>query len=110
MAIANGDIVEGTIILIKQIKIGNLVLRDVEATITNTLSAPLLLGQSAIKKFGTFTFDYQKQTITVKVKEEKNEDIIDESNPIVEAYKKTIGDGVYKKQVAEWGAYAKVKE
>ena len=65
MTIANGQLVNGTIILIKELKIGDLDLKDIEAVITESQTAPLLLGQSAISKFGEFTFDYTTQTLKI---------------------------------------------
>lgn len=50
--IADGSIVENTIIRLKEIKIADIILKDVTATVTHSLSAPLLLGQSAIQKLG----------------------------------------------------------
>lgn len=50
--IANGDIEEGTTINLKKITIGDKTLHNVAASIVHTLNAPLLLGQSAIKKLG----------------------------------------------------------
>lgn len=61
--IANGDIVEGTTILIRELEIGNKKIYDVEASIVHSLSAPLLLGQSALRRFGRFTFDYSANTL-----------------------------------------------
>lgn len=53
--IANGDIIEGTKIYLKKIEIGNTILKNIEATVLNEQFAPLLLGQSAISKLGTYT-------------------------------------------------------
>lgn len=50
--IADGSIVENTIIRLKEIKIADIILKDVTATVTHSMSAPLLLGQSAIQKLG----------------------------------------------------------
>ncbi len=61
--IANGDIVEGTTLTLRTVKIGNKVLRDVEASIVHSLSAPLLLGQSALNKLGTYSFNYEDSTL-----------------------------------------------
>ncbi len=53
--IANGDLIEGTEILLRKIEIGEATLQDVKATIVHEQNAPLLLGQSAISKLGTYT-------------------------------------------------------
>jgi clan AA aspartic protease (TIGR02281 family) len=61
--IANGEIVEGTTINIRELKIGNKVLYNVQASIVHSLSSPLLLGQSALSKIGKFSFDYSSNTL-----------------------------------------------
>jgi|GEM_PF-5612570 len=65
LTIADGQIVDGTLILIKSIKVGDMFLENIEAVISGTQEAPLLFGQSAIKKFGSFTFDYNTNTIKI---------------------------------------------
>lgn len=64
--IANGDIQEGTKITLKQIEIGKLKLYNVKASIVHSLSAPLLLGQTALSKLGKIEFDYANNTLTIK--------------------------------------------
>ncbi|MCX6350548.1 MAG: retroviral-like aspartic protease family protein [Bacteroidetes bacterium] len=61
---ANGDIVDGTKIIIKSLEIGSLKINNVEASVVHTLSAPILLGQSALERFGKFTVDYANSTLT----------------------------------------------
>lgn len=61
---ANGDISEGTIINLKTVKIGDKILKNVEASVVNNLKAPLLFGQSALEKFGKISIDNKKQEIT----------------------------------------------
>jgi aspartyl protease family protein len=61
---ANGDISEGTKIILRSIKIGKKVLQNVEATVVHNLQAPLLLGQSALNKLGKFSVDTEKNTIS----------------------------------------------
>jgi aspartyl protease family protein len=63
---ANGDISEGTKINLREIKIGNKTLYNVEASIVHNLKAPLLLGQSALKRFGKIVFDTKNQTLTLE--------------------------------------------
>ena len=50
--LANGEIIENTTVNLKELEIGGLKLYNVEATIIHELSAPLLLGQTAIQKLG----------------------------------------------------------
>lgn len=61
--IANGDIEVGTKINLKEISIDGFILKNVEASIVNQLNAPLLLGQSAISKLGSFQVDGNKLII-----------------------------------------------
>lgn len=61
---ATGKISEGTIINLKTVKIGNKVLKNVEASIVHNNTAPLLFGQSALAKFGRVSIDYKKNEIT----------------------------------------------
>ena len=55
--LANGDIVENTEVLIREIEIGGIILKDVKANIIHEIAAPLLLGQSAIGKLGPYQID-----------------------------------------------------
>jgi clan AA aspartic protease (TIGR02281 family) len=50
--LANGQIVENTIINLKEVEIGGIKLQNIEAAIVNNLEAPLLLGQTLIEKLG----------------------------------------------------------
>lgn len=55
--IANGDIEEGMEIVIKEIEIDGIILKNITATIINNNSAPLLLGQSALKHLGKISIN-----------------------------------------------------
>ncbi len=61
---ANGDISEGTIINLKTIKIGNRILKNIEASVVDNLNAPLLFGQSALGKFGKISIDNSRGEVT----------------------------------------------
>lgn len=65
--IANGDIAEGTQIILRRIEIGEVVLNNVPASIIHTIDAPLLLGQSALEKFGSFSIDYSKDILIIGI-------------------------------------------
>ena len=56
--LANGQVEEGLVIKLKSIQIGNRIVYDVEATIDANISAPLLLGQSVLERFGKVSMDY----------------------------------------------------
>jgi aspartyl protease family protein len=57
---ANGDISQGLLITLDKVQIGNRTLRNIEASIVNNTKAPLLLGQSVLGKFGSFTIDNKR--------------------------------------------------
>ena len=63
---ANGQISEGTIITLREVKVGDAVLRNVDASVVKSQQAPLLLGQSAMERFGAITIDNQKNKIIIK--------------------------------------------
>lgn len=60
---ATGGISVGTIINLKTVEIGGIVLHDVEANVVDNIQAPLLLGQTALAKFGKISIDYDDLTI-----------------------------------------------
>jgi aspartyl protease family protein len=60
---ANGDISEGSIINLRSVKIGNRLLNDVQACVIEGQNAPLLFGQSALKKFGKVSINYERNEI-----------------------------------------------
>ena len=61
--IADGSIHEGTIVMLRKVQIGNWELNNVKASIVDNMDAPLLLGQSALAKFGKISIDYNKNEI-----------------------------------------------
>jgi aspartyl protease family protein len=61
--IADGSISEGTIVVLRSVEIGNRKLKDVRASIIHNMTAPLLLGQSALARFGKISIDYNNQEI-----------------------------------------------
>lgn len=60
---ATGGVSVGTIVLLRTVQIGDIILENVEATIVDNIQAPLLLGQTALAKFGKVTIDYYHNTI-----------------------------------------------
>lgn len=60
---ATGRVSVGTVINLKTVEIGGIVLHDVEATVVDNIQAPLLLGQTALAKFGKISIDYDNLTI-----------------------------------------------
>lgn len=64
--IANGQISEGTTITLREVKIGDAVLHNVDASVVKSQRAPLLLGQSAMERFGSITIDNQNNKLIIK--------------------------------------------
>lgn len=60
---ATGEVSVGTIILLRSVQIGDITLENVEASVVDNIQAPLLLGQTALAKFGKVTIDYNHNTI-----------------------------------------------
>lgn len=64
--IADGGVSEGTVVTLKEVRIGDAVLRNVDASVVKSQKAPLLLGQSVLEKFGTFTVDNINSRLIIK--------------------------------------------
>ena len=62
--IADGSIHEGVIINLKTVQIGQNTLHNIQASVVDNMKAPLLLGQSALAKFGKVSIDYNKEEIS----------------------------------------------
>ena len=60
---ANGEINEGTIIILKKIQIADIILYNVRASVVNQIRAPLLLGQSALSRMKKFSINYENSCI-----------------------------------------------
>jgi len=60
---ATGSVSVGTIVRLRMVEIGGIVLNNIEATVVDNIQAPLLLGQTALSKFGKVTIDYNSNII-----------------------------------------------
>jgi aspartyl protease family protein len=60
---ADGTKAKSKILILKQLQIGNKIVYNVRATISNSLNAPLLLGQSALNRFGNISIDYKNMVV-----------------------------------------------
>ena len=65
---ATGEINAGTVIKLREVKIGDAVLKNVDASVVKNQQAPLLLGQSALERFGTITIDNVNNKLIIKHK------------------------------------------
>ena len=64
--VANGQLSEGTVITLREVKIGDAVLHNVDASVVKNQYAPLLFGQSAMERFGTITIDNANNKLVIK--------------------------------------------
>ncbi len=60
---ASGELVEGTIVNLREVKLGKVVFRDLRATIIKNQEAPLLLGQSMMARLMKYQIDNDKKTL-----------------------------------------------
>lgn len=63
---ATGKISEGTKINLREVKIGNMILDNVKATVVDNEDAPLLLGQTVLERFGNIEIDNINNKIIFK--------------------------------------------
>lgn len=56
---ATGGISTGVVVNLRSVKIGDILLKDIQATVVDNIQAPLLLGQTALSKFGKVSLDYE---------------------------------------------------
>lgn len=66
---ADGNITEGTIINLKDVKLGSLHLNNIKASVVRNQAAPLLLGQSALSKLGKIEIDNAKKVLRITHKQ-----------------------------------------
>lgn len=63
---ADGNISEGTTILLRSVTFGGVTLTNVKASVVASQNAPLLLGQSVLSRLGHIEIDNQKKVIRIK--------------------------------------------
>lgn len=74
---ADGSIVNHVVINLRDIEIGGLHLKNIEATVIDGQNAPLLLGQSALKQLGSYTINGSSLVLN-EVNEELSDEELDE--------------------------------
>lgn len=62
---ANGNVSVGTVINLKNVKFGDLVLNNVRASVVRNQKAPLLLGQSILSRLGKIEIDNSNRVIKI---------------------------------------------
>jgi aspartyl protease family protein len=63
---ADGSTAKSSVFNIKSIQIGDKEIKNVQASINNSLSAPLLLGQSALKKLDSYRIDNYQNLLIIE--------------------------------------------
>ena len=66
---ADGNITEGTVINLKDVKLGSLHLNNIKASVVRNQAAPLLLGQSVLSKLGKIEIDNTKKVLRITHKQ-----------------------------------------
>lgn len=66
---ADGTISEGTVVNLRNVEFGGLKLTNVKASIVRNQQAPLLLGQSVLRRLGKIEIDYARKVLKITYKE-----------------------------------------
>ena len=64
--VATGELSAGAVITLREVMIGDVLLKNVEASVVGDQRAPLLFGQSAMERFGTITIDNGQNILIIK--------------------------------------------
>ncbi len=70
---ADGNITEGTVVNLRDVKFGTLHLNNIKASVTRNQVAPLLLGQSVLSKLGKIEIDNDKKVLRITHKQKINQ-------------------------------------
>lgn len=63
---ASGSVCDGALVCLKEVRVGDVTLKNVEASVVKNQKAPLLLGQSVLERFGTITIDNKASKLIIK--------------------------------------------
>lgn len=69
---ADGGVHEGTVINLTNVEFGRLKLSNIRASVVKNQKAPLLLGQSVLKRLGIIEIDNEKQLLKIKYQSKTN--------------------------------------
>ena len=70
---ANGEISAGTVINLRNVNFGGLDLDNIRASVVHNQTAPLLLGQSILGRFGSIEIDNAKRVLRITYKKKVEE-------------------------------------
>ena len=93
--VADGRIIDHTVIVLKEIKIGDKKLFNVEAVVIKGQNAPLLFGQSALRKLGRYTISGDKLILATSQNMENTELSEEELDRLLEEADKAYNDESY---------------
>ena len=65
---ASGSVCDGALVCLKEVRVGDITLKNVEASVVKNQKAPLLLGQSVLERFGTITIDNKASNLIITSK------------------------------------------
>ena len=68
---ADGNISEGTVINLRNVEFGGMKLTNIKASIVKNQRAPLLLGQSILKRLGKIEIDNEKRLLKITYKKKR---------------------------------------
>ena len=63
---ADGSTAKSDVFILHEIKIGNYLIKNVTASISNSINAPMLLGQSVLQRLGKFSVDNNNHTLIIE--------------------------------------------
>ena len=63
---ADGSITDGAVVCIKEVLVGDVILKNIEASVVKNQKAPLLLGQSVLERFGSITIDNENNKLIIR--------------------------------------------
>lgn len=86
--VADGTIVNHAIVILRDIEIGGLHLKNIKATVLESQNSPLLLGQTAISELGRITIDGNKLIIHTgdnELTEEQVDQLVEQAEKYIKA-------------------------
>ena len=63
---ATGEITEGAVICLKEVRVGDVTLKNINASVVKNQKAPLLLGQSVLERFGSIKVDNEQSKLIIE--------------------------------------------
>ncbi|MCX6244650.1 MAG: retropepsin-like aspartic protease [Bacteroidetes bacterium] len=63
--LANGSIVQSHRFLLKTLQIGNFLLENIPASVSDSINSPMLLGQNVLNQFGKITIDQKNNQLII---------------------------------------------